>query len=1246
MACYYYIKLPGGGQVRVPANFTPITDTDSELYKSLENEIETFYDSNKEIKNDSKLIDKLLEFDTGLETNILKSIIKKSNKKNLVENLNKTMKGNTKNMPLIQALRGTTFYKSDKIGYLAKNSNKWSSINFNEFLNKLNEPIQKRYLSGVNVKGLLDIISPTEMIKKLDNKIEETNEIGVGNDGISFIKRLIDSYYKRENRKAKIFYDLEFDSDSYDAIVVKDENLNNDLIFYNTNNDLSLFMGIIKSIGSTLENDKVFEILNEYNNSVNEKFRIDLSNFSVNKFFIGEFIEENGKTIFVDPEFNKLFRFKKSASKVIDNLADLLSNVITRPNESLKTTKDNIIKLFNLTDPDKLVNKASALERKIINQSSEEIIDSIELTQSQKANIILPIIDPERREYHYAKRVEKQFDKIEDMYNYIINNIKLEEDLLLVERPNNKLQKTRLEYVIPYSIKISGDSLLVSGYNITNGKYNPVSFARIPLKRQYEIEYSEEKQTRTLKSKEANLVYRKLETKVIPLIEEKDAEKIHSSEAIVIVSEGSEFLPEELIRDAVVRGASITYESEKDKKQHTRVVKQVFPGLIKGNSFFGKKNKEIIEPVISEKRVKTIVTHRSLFEDEFTDIDKERKLEILQSHDSISTGKRFFPVQKGDYIQYVEKGKKRYNKVLSVTDDVVYILIKTSKDNYLVKPINKLDINEIYKPKHNINVDQIKSLQKVYQDILDDGSSIIKESEYSAFNNYELSSNDDYFLVEKDNLLTIYKITNKDKKEGIEFVINKTTKNLSYRYTNLPDNVEGTFLTKRNIFSKYAWNIAEINNIYISIEKSNLQPNEEWLEAKYVIPKDLDINELDVLRSGNILRGKVLTKNREIPSNFKDVTEQLIKILSKDRDVKTPEGLFIKQKSDSYWVRYNASLYQVEYTQDKEKYLQNGSYIVLKANNQTEGRTKSGKKTYRILSRSNDIVTLEYSTFNNDGKLISIFQEIPIKELSDKIKWLYVLKGNNFHQELDEDKIAEKIKEKEKAKKQKLLQGKELLESIREKYKSLFDIEVKIENHTTGELKNKKAWIQTGPLKKTVIVLNAGNSKTSEQDLIHEYLHLFLIALKYNNTDPDKVGIYEKLLLDYKNSFIGKTSENDSKQKRINLINSTNDINLLEELFVEDISKIMLEEKYNELEEFNYDNFNSAIESAINSLELESNEPFPNNILGILNHKMSSIFPTIQKSKIKKNNLILFDTNFREWLDENIKKKKIKVTCE
>lgn len=1256
MACYYYIKLPGGGEVRIPANLVPISDKNKELYDSLITEIEQYYGNEEELNDDSSLIQVLKNFDTGLHTNTLKALIKQSGKDNLINNINNRLKELPEFVDLTTALRKNILFKENKIDYKGPQSSKYSRLPINEFLEKLNEPIHKDYLSGVKTEGLLTIYSPSEIMTSLDAKMEEMDDLQINHEALSVLKRLMNSYYREEDRKKKTIYNIKFGNDISDAMVVKDSSLEDNILFYNEDNDLSLFMGLLKSIGLKIDEDKLLEVLTTHNNSVSDKSatKIDLKDFNKEKFFIGEFVKEKDKLVFVEPAFNKLFSYKKLGIKTVEEIVNLMVPFIKREKESSSAIKKRLMSLLSFLKPERYADGFTLEQIRQTQETANSVKKDKDKTIQERADRFLSMIDSSNRDFHYTKRISKNLSKPEDIYFYINSNVKLNEDLLLVTSKNSK-GELFTEYIIPTKIKMNDSGVVVSGFTSRDGKYTSVYNGTIYIK-----------------NGSGEVVFKKL-IDINPEIIDSNAEPLTNEEAITIIAEDNKYIPEDLVREASVRGATLTVQDSKTKRtgkvdnySYSAIVKQVYPGKILVN----KSTSGFKDSGINESKVTKIKTHKDLFFDEFTESDVTTKSEILKEHKLVYTKGNFFPIEKGDIIRYTDpKGINRYNKVLSVTDNEIFILIKRA-DNHYITSIPKSSIDRIYKPERSIRKSEIIDIINAASSVKNDYS--IKEYEYSSFTNYEMSANGDFIMIPTGiNSFETIKITNKQKKEGISFVLNPKTKQLSYEYTRIPEDISGaTFFTTRLIFSNNAVNTAEYNNIYISSERGKISPNEEWQEVIYVIPDKFSLNELDRLDSGNIVRGKsilisdlkkdfakdpnytddlfqIKLEEKLKAEKFKDVTKELSKAISETRN-KKDEGLFIKTKGN-YRVRYNANLYQTDYEDNKEfkkDFLKEGSFIVLKAEEQDgKGGTiysnKSGRRIYRIVGLNNDILTLEYNTYNNEGKLLTIYKTLDLTKDEDSIKWLYVYSGSDNHSKLETERLKQEHKLKKKNESELKKERKDVLHSVKNKFQTIFEIKVELEHHDSGQFKKKKAWVNVDPLKKPTIVLNLYNDNTSEEDLIHEYLHLFLIALKYS---PQKQQQYEQLLLNYKNSFANKTSKDSKIQSRIDTINTTNNITLLEEFFVEDISKLIAEQKYHELDDLNYINFLEAINSSLEALDLDPLVLDNSSILAALTTKMSEVFPKV-KSALKTKNLILFEANFRDWLNDQIDKNKIKIEC-
>lgn len=191
------------------------------------------------------------------------------------------------------------------------------------------------------------------------------------------------------------------------------------------------------------------------------------------------------------------------------------------------------------------------------------------------------------------------------------------------------------------------------------------------------------------------------------------------------------------------------------------------------------------------------------------------------------------------------------------------------------------------------------------------------------------------------------------------------------------------------------------------------------------------------------------------------------------------------------------------------------------------------------MSVDGDKVTVNMNTVNDKGVFITIEKEYSLDELMDKnsprgIKELYLQYKNT-----QINRVIEATKSKKNANEFKKLQAEATVRNqIIKKFDTVFadlNIPIKIDYDIPN---TQKAKIQLNSSKDNVEVIINGKSAGSE-DVVHEYLHLFLIPLKYKNPE-----MYYALL----------HSLNDDD------INNTVDINEKEELFVKKVSDTIIKQ--------------------------------------------------------------------------------------
>jgi hypothetical protein len=78
MKCYYYIQLANGGEIRLPANFVPITNEDNDLMNLIDSYEKSLTEGASEEKKEE--LKKYLKTKTKLNLNSIESVVVKYGK--------------------------------------------------------------------------------------------------------------------------------------------------------------------------------------------------------------------------------------------------------------------------------------------------------------------------------------------------------------------------------------------------------------------------------------------------------------------------------------------------------------------------------------------------------------------------------------------------------------------------------------------------------------------------------------------------------------------------------------------------------------------------------------------------------------------------------------------------------------------------------------------------------------------------------------------------------------------------------------------------------------------------------------------------------------------------------------------------------------------------------------------------------------------------------------------------------------
>lgn len=1181
MICYYYIKLPDGGNIRIPAS-SGISSLDEELNTKIKE-----YKASSDINNSEELINYLMQ-DLKVEMPVedLKEILVDSNEDNLINNINDYLAsngslGNLSTILLRKITQGQTTFEyipPKKRKGVITGKEKTDLITLTELLQKLQEPIGQDYLDKIDSIGLINNISPEQKILELNNKLEELKNSGINSKVDNSLYNLLTSVFKSSNKKQGLLYSLNFSGKSSDSILINTEESAEPIIFYNESNSLSLALGIFKYLGKDLNEEVLQDILEEFN--ISEK--ITPKDFFLGKFIKNEYVPEVLSNYLKDPKINQTL-INRLIEAVFINNQNFYGWTNAQTQELINDTKE-LIKYIDLTkyskDPFSEEKELRILYKKESDENSATLINSISKRLKNKSV-------KERRDYFYSPKEIKQFSYQENTehqlsaYNFIRSNISFKNDL--IKFPS--IGEYGI-YVVPLSIKLDKRGLRMTGLGEFNGEF----------KLFYEY----------FNDDNIKLEYRKLETTQNPS-QLDNAAVLPKEDTISIISSKNTFIDPKIVKNNISRGSTII--SKKGKREYTNIVKAVYPGGIEVNS-----KARFLVPFTNISKI-IVPKSQHFIDKEFTDNDRN-KFSALKNYSEITRKTSpHFHIETGDIIVYSDEQSDRINRVINTSEISVYILVKDKEGNHFVQELLKENVRSAFKKNKPISLEE--SIRIVTFDNVVNRDKSISKYIYSYFSNYELAKNGDYTIIDKGNSSGVFQIIDKENNIFNKIDIKQGAHSLSNHYIKIDNTSDlNKFITTRDISSEYAVDIADVNNWNIETEK----PSGDYSEISYFIPKGTDISDMTLLRSNNLNKGFSVERDSrgklkiDISDNYVDVTEQLKERIEKALNKKI-DGLFVRKSGTFIWRNANRFFRFREFSQlsiDKKKFLlQTNAYVTLS--------TKVGleNKIYRIANLSESSVTLEYNTFSNSGKLLTILKDIPKEEFFDRVGIYYIMHGNSKIPFIKREQIQI---QKNNQIDPDISERKDIYTKVSSLFSGIFKIDVDISSDYT-EMSDKKAWVESEPGKEPKIVLNLNNNKASDTDLVHEYLHLFLFALKYNNS-----FLYENLLLDYKN-------KNNIEYS---------DWNLIEESLVAKLSDFMNNKSGVPLVNFKY--FSQAFSESLKLMKLKD-VSIENNIFGILNKPMKEIFPEIN-SKVMNEGVILFESNFRNWFSDKIKNdKNFKIEC-
>ena len=1229
MKCYYKIQLPGGGFVRIPSSVDLLTPSDD-----LSEKIEEFYSSpnienfNTDLREvyshrfdknfSSKFIpefqkkypeeyekyESLIEYfnmeNLGMTREEIGKQIRTSDMSTIVDNINNKLMESLTPENLEIAVKKWCYYELSGKKKLEKGE--ISPASLAEFLKFASQKITPEYFNDLPLLNIVGKTSLKNEIENLNNTINSLeDEFGLSASIQKNVKEVLNSVQTDENKRKEIFYGISRTGSENDTLVVRSSKESSGFIFYNNNNELSLFLGVFKYIASEIEwtpelTSQLKEIISDWNKTAETK--INLTNFNAVDFFVGNFVnKESGKKEKLKPGEKRNVEFKDGKfHRLLSNFSQThINRIVDLVSANAKIDKKGKFqeaskRVFKWIDPKKYGNAIFSKERLASSEYDTQTLKNIEYKKDLIARKYGIYNTSENRDMHYAPSIilrEKGPDAIENAYLKIKENFELGKDIIKV--PSSKDPKFD-KYVIATKITPQKDGLLIKGITYNYGITEEETYF-IKLKKDDDID------------SQISIEYRKFETENDPYV--TDAPGI-LKDASLIKGKDDSPLEMKIVKQYIQVGSLIKYKNSKGVLI-SDTVKGVFPGYITTiKSRFPIKYDKVIEfntLKLSESDLKD-------WKDE--DFSKNPHLHI--------TGKNAISLPtKGDIVKFKENGIVRINKVVHSNKTDVYILVKPKESSPYIEKISRKNISEAL-----INYDFIELSNEIDEadndlnNIFLDKS--IRENKYSYSHNLKEAKVGDIVVRISDDSSknSYYKLIDKIDENTWKVVerIGLELDAYSASTLNVDDKSLG-LLTTRDISSVYSLDIDRVNKRKIYTSNTDDETDVVYLMLKNTTPDQVVLFDSLHFNVGMVIDRDHYLKNLDKYTLYDDVTDQAKKLISKKLNVPI-KGIKFKTLEGNVQEKFIDELFRINHfdslpKEDKIAGLQIGGYVRLSGQ-------KLGKKIFRISENFDDSVMLEYSVLSPKGETKTIKTKMSKNELVDNIGAYYLIKGNSKIQPLVK-KVSSMVKQDNRTKED---VREAFVYGIQQTFKNAgISIAVKVVpaegNFLMNDKTRQKAKIQNGD-----ILINKDDS--TEVDVVHEFLHVFMIGLKYSDNGAKS---YTDLLLDFWKTELKSDPKYDNLDK-------------LEEAFVEKLSEVLAGTE--DLEFNSVSKIEDALKQAMNTLGLNSDNLRSYDLYTIMNTELKELIGATRTNK-NYSNLLVFEANFRKWIEDSIDNDKLKINC-
>lgn len=1242
MACYFQIQLPGGEFIRIPSSVN-ILPKDEDLIKQInkyysENQ-DTFHEKYKELlgkrfKKEVTYAEESEKFEelyseqldkykslintissdfqiTSLNSEAIGKLIRTSNTENLIDNINNVIN---------ESVTEDSFEKSMKhwIHNWSKSEDKKPKEiipgSLKGFLQITSRKVTPKYfeqLPFMNIVGKSNINEEYGNLSEIINTLE--NDYKVSATIQKNVKSVLSAISSLGISNDNILFGMSKTGSENDTLVIPPSELSKGFIFYNKNNELSLFLAVFKYLASSVNwsdesTSKLKTIISEWNtkNSKSKetpegesKKNIELRNFSAVKFFTGEFkkLEGTDETSFKDASFHKMineFSFGP-ISEIIDLVVDNLnSDKPVKLKEVIKST-------FKFLNTEKYGTSMFSASTAALSDYDNQVIKNQQFKNDLIAKKYAKFNTSKERDFHYSHTFiisNTGEDSISKTYLELKDNIELGRDIIKVavkeieDKEEGKETKTKDKnkyvYVIPTKLSYTPKGIAIKGLSVVDG---------IPVDSNYIIK---------IKGQTMTVSYKKFETESEPI--SSNFPGMLSNASLIKAKDGG-FLSTNIIKNYVQIGSYIKYINYKGEEK-TSTVSGVYPGKI------GVLREQFL---MNYDKIIEINTNKLTPEDlkDWKEFDNNSRLSVSgSSAKSLPT--------KNDIVKFTDKGEVRINKVIDSDSNNVYIIINLENGQSYVEKLERKRITNALISFDRIQItNEIDQVLKDMSQIESDGS--IRANKYSFSQNIEDARDGDILTIpDSNNETKFFKLLNKKTMKVVERI---GLGEFDYQVQILDKNKVNGIYTTKDISGDNALNIIRINN-----RKINVTSNASKGNALYLIPKESSLNDSVLFDSLYFNIGIVIDKSEyenhpEKYQDYKNVTDTVLTLISRKLN-KNIKGIYFESISDDesnqIQKRHIDDLFQISSfdklsPEIKISAIQVGAYIRLQTNN-------SSRKIYRVSEDLGDNVMIEYSIFSPKGDIKTIRKLLSKSKLANSIKQFFLIKGNS--------KIQPLVKKVSQLTKADLRTKEEVRESFIQAINNVFkeaniSIPIELVSAEIGKFKSgQKAKIQNGR-----IIINSDNS--SGEDVVHEFLHVFLIGLKYSNPSN-----YNSLLTQFIASKIGSDSNYLSKY---NTSQELLNLDKIEEILVDNISKLLVSTE--SLDISTIENLEKALNESFKTFGLDvSSFNISNDLYKILNTELKTLIGAPTKSKLYKD-LLVFESNFRTWVEENIAVKNLEIKC-